>query len=82
MNEIYFVTGNVEKINDFVEMTKLKLKQIKLDIDEIQCVDVSTVVEKKLIHAYEIIKKPVMVEDTGLYFRSSQKDRQRGYSSD
>ena len=42
----------------------------KLDLDEIQSLDLRTVVEHKVRQAYELVKKPVLVEDTSLQFEA------------
>lgn len=39
-----------------------------MDLDEIQAIDVKKVVEHKTKQAFKIIKRPVITEDTGLYF--------------
>jgi len=40
----------------------------KIDMDEIQSLDLDEVVEHKVRQAYEIAKKPILVEDTALEF--------------
>lgn len=64
---MYFVTSNKNKLREFEEILGIKLEQIELDLDEIQEVDVERVVEHKAREAYKKTKKPVIVEDTGLY---------------
>jgi non-canonical purine NTP pyrophosphatase (RdgB/HAM1 family) len=68
--EIYFVTGNKDKIREAEQVLERQVNSIKLDIPEIQALHVKDVVEDKARKAYEQVKKPVMVEDTGLYFTS------------
>lgn len=46
----------------------IKLNHSDLDIDEIQSVEVEEVARHKAKQAYELLKEPVIVEDTGLYF--------------
>ena len=65
---IYFVTGNKSKLREIESILELKLEHIDLDLDEIQAVEVKKVVEHKTRQAFKKIKKPVLTEDTGLYF--------------
>lgn len=66
--ELYFVTSNKNKLRECEQILGTKLKQIKIDCEEIQVVDVAKVVEHKTREAYRRIKKPIITEDTGLYF--------------
>jgi len=68
--EIYFVTINKNKHREFEQILGMRLKRIRLDLDEIQSIEVEKVVEHKTKQAFEKIKKPVIVEDTGLYFKA------------
>jgi len=67
--EIYFATSNPYKFEEAVAILGFPLKQAKLDICEIQSIDVKMVAEDKVKKAYEILKKPVITEDTGLYIK-------------
>lgn len=63
-----FVTGNHQKLKEFEEILGFKLNHSDLDLDEIQSAEVEEVARHKAKQAYEILKQPVIVEDTGLYF--------------
>lgn len=63
-----FVTGNQNKLKEFESILGIKLNHTDLDLDEIQSVDVEEVAVHKAKQAYELLKEPVIVEDTGLYF--------------
>jgi non-canonical purine NTP pyrophosphatase (RdgB/HAM1 family) len=63
-----FVTGNHQKLKEFEEILEVKLDYLDLDLEEIQSIEVKEVAEHKARQAYEILKEPVIVEDTGLYF--------------
>lgn len=63
-----FVTGNHQKLKEFEEILGIKLNHSDLDLDEIQSIEVEEVAEHKARQAYELLKEPVIVEDTGLYF--------------
>jgi non-canonical purine NTP pyrophosphatase (RdgB/HAM1 family) len=68
--ELYFVTGNKNKLQEFEEILEIKLKSVKMEFDEIQAIEVKKVVEHKTRQAYEKIGRPVITEDTGLYFEA------------
>lgn len=68
INKYYFVTSNENKLKEAREILGINIESINLDISEIQAINVKDVVVEKAISAYEKIKKPVIVEDTGLYF--------------
>lgn len=70
MKEIVFITGNENKLREAKQILNTDIVSEKLDLREIQDVDLENVVEEKLKHGYEILKKPVMVEDTGLFFNA------------
>jgi len=40
----------------------------KIDLEEIQSLDLREIVEHKVRQAYDVVKKPVLVEDTSLRF--------------
>ena len=65
--KINFVTSNQYKFKEFTEISGLDLARVNLDLEEIQAVDVGKVAEHKARQAFAIIKKPVIVADTGLY---------------
>lgn len=67
---IYFVTGNKNKVREFEEILGFKLKNVVLNLDEIQTIEVEKIVEHKTREAFNKIKKPVITEDTGLYFEA------------
>lgn len=65
MKEIIFVTGNDNKFKEIVsEFPEFNLKREKIDLDEIQSLDIVEVNKYKLKQAYEKLKCPVMVDDT------------------
>jgi non-canonical purine NTP pyrophosphatase (RdgB/HAM1 family) len=66
--EIYFVTGNKNKADYLSRHLGITVKHIKLDLDEIQSLDLNKIVEHKARQAFQKIKKPVIVEDVSLEF--------------
>lgn len=62
------VTGNKNKVKEFEYILGFKIENIDLELEEIQSIDVEEVARHKARNAYNILKKPVITEDTGLYF--------------
>ncbi len=65
-----FITSNQNKLREFEQILNKKIEQKNIDLPEIQAIDVKKVVEDKILRAYKITKKPVIVEDTGFYIKS------------
>ena len=65
-----FITGNQNKVDYLSETIGMVLPHRKIDLDEIQSPDPIIVVEHKVRQAYDIIRKPVLVEDTLLGFNA------------
>jgi non-canonical purine NTP pyrophosphatase (RdgB/HAM1 family) len=63
-----FVTGNIKKAEYLEKLLGLKIKNQKLDLYEIQSLDVNKIVENKVKQAFDLIKSPVLVEDVSLEF--------------
>jgi non-canonical purine NTP pyrophosphatase (RdgB/HAM1 family) len=71
MMPFIFVTGSANKVTEAERVLQVKLEHCQLDLPEIQAVDIEDVVSYKAKYAYKILdKKPVMIEDTGLYFEA------------
>lgn len=67
-SDLTFITGNQHKADFLAQHLGLPVAHHKLDLDEIQSLDPHVVVEHKVREAYEILRKPVLVEDAGLIF--------------
>lgn len=65
-----FISGNQNKIEYLSKTLGFTLDHQKIDLDEIQSSDPKVVIEHKVRQAYELIKKPVLVEDTSLSFNA------------
>ena len=63
MANITFITGNQNKTDYLLKYLGRPVDHIKLDLDEIQSLDLKEKVEHKVRQAYGKIKKPVIVED-------------------
>jgi len=67
MERFTFVTHSQQKLADAERFLGMKLLHYNLDLPEIQSVDVEEVAAHKVKTAHEALKRPVLVEDTGLY---------------
>ncbi len=68
MTDPVFVTGNMDKVRWVEKFLGRKLEHHKLDLDEIQDLDPARVLEHKAREAFRILQKPVLVEDTCMWF--------------
>lgn len=68
--KIYFITGNVGKAKYLSRFLGMKIFHKKIDLDEIQSLNLQEIVQKKVREAYRIIQAPVLVEDVSLEFAS------------
>ena len=67
MNVVY-VTGNDHKAKYFAKMVGIDIPHKKVDVDEIQSLDMQEIIAKKAKQAYQILQMPVIIEDTFLTF--------------
>jgi non-canonical purine NTP pyrophosphatase (RdgB/HAM1 family) len=70
MKEITYITGNQKKAEYLAELLDFPILHQKIDLDEIQSLDLKKIVKHKVRQAYDIINHPVVVEDTGLEFKA------------
>ncbi len=68
--KITFVTGNEFKAKETGEILQLDLEISKIDLTEIQELDLEKVALHKLNQAYEILKKPVLIDDVSFEIES------------
>jgi inosine triphosphate pyrophosphatase len=68
MKDLVFITGNQHKADHLARWLGIPVKHHKLDLDEIQSLDLKEVVEHKVSQAYGLMKCPVLVEDVSLEF--------------
>lgn len=68
MQKLTFITGNAGKAKYLSDYFHLPVDHVRLDLNEIQSLDLKEVVEDKARRAYEEIKTPVLVEDVSLSF--------------
>jgi len=65
-----FITGNQNKANYLAKWLNIELSHQKVDLDEIQSTSLDEIVTHKVRQAYDLIKKPVLVEDVSLGFNA------------
>jgi len=74
MNHIYYVTGNSNKFETVARYLERCAPEIQLipapgyDLREIQTIDQRVVAIDKARQAWELVKKPILVDDDGIYF--------------
>lgn len=68
MNKIIFATTNESKLAEAREILQIEVEGLELKVDEIQTLNPIECVEKKAEAAYKLTKKPLIVEDTNLFF--------------
>jgi len=73
MEKITFITGNQSKADYLAKYLGFSVDHKKIDLDEIQSLDLKKIVEHKVRQAYDLIKKPVIVEDVSLEFAALGK---------
>ncbi len=68
---LYFATSNTKKLSEARAILPkgIAIKHTMIDIEEIQSLDVVKVAADKAARAYAKLRKPVAVEDTGLYLK-------------
>jgi len=67
---MYFATTNKNKLAEVEQILGETVKGIKLELDEIQTLDPEECVRKKAVTAYHVFGKPILVEDTSLFFEA------------
>jgi len=68
MTDMTFITGNQDKADYLAKLLGITIKHQKIELDEIQSLDLHAIVEHKVKQAYAIIQKSVLVEDVSLEF--------------
>jgi len=68
MDKITFITGNVAKAEYLAKTINMPIAHQKVELDEIQSLDLEKIAEHKAKQAYDILKTPVLVDDASLRF--------------
>jgi len=71
ISKLVFISGNQGKISELSSiLAPIAVVNDDIDLPEIQTTDVEEVVKEKVMTAWNIVKAPLFVEDTGLYITS------------
>ena len=73
---LYFVTSNIskfEEVKKIFTIYQIPLKRINIDLPEIKSLHPEEVIIDKAKKAYQILKKPLIVDDTGIFFSNYYK---------
>jgi len=73
MKDITFVTGNDKKLIEMERVLGMSLRSQKIDLPEIQSLDLEEVTAAKAQGAFAAVGTPVIVEDTALVFHALGK---------
>ncbi len=68
LKDFVFITGNQHKADFLQKWIGMPVAHHKLDLDELQSLDLRVVAEHKARQAYDILNRPVLVEDASLTF--------------
>jgi non-canonical purine NTP pyrophosphatase (RdgB/HAM1 family) len=66
---LVFVTSNDHKAGEAAQVLGMDVERVKLNLDEIQSLDLRAIVEHKVRQAYAKLKRPVIAEDVSLAIR-------------
>lgn len=64
MSKITFITGNEHKARFLVKLLGMEIDHTRLALDEIQSTSPEEVIEHKVRQAFNLLQRPVLVEDT------------------
>lgn len=73
MSRLTFITGNENKARQLMAWLDFPLLHKKIDLAEIQTLDLEELVRHKALEAYSKIKQPALVDDTALSFHALGK---------
>ncbi len=71
--KITFITGNPGKAEQLSKYLGIDISNTKIDLEEIQSLDLSEIIKHKVSEAYKIVNGPVIVDDVSLSIRSLGK---------
>lgn len=70
MKKLLVATGNEGKVIELSEMLDIPLEFANVEIDEVQSMDLEYVARRKVEEAFRLLKKPVIVDDVGVYIEA------------
>ena len=65
--DVYFVTGNENKVREAEQILGMKLNHRAIELDELQEMDADKISEHKVRQAWSVIKAPLFVSDMSLH---------------
>lgn len=68
MRNVTFITGNQNKADYFSRQMGVDIPHVKVELEELQSLDLHEIVGHKLRQAYQVVNGPVLVEDVSLEF--------------
>ncbi len=68
MRDVVFITGNQKKADYLAKFLGHPVEHVKVELTEVQSLDIKEVTKHKLHEAYAKVGKPVLVEDVALEF--------------
>lgn len=72
MTTVYFLSSNPNKIKEvksILSSDSIRVESASIKINEIQSEDMQVIVKDKVIKAYQMIARPIIVEQTGLLIK-------------
>lgn len=70
MKTVTFITGNQSKADYLAKYLGVEVAHQKIDLDELQSLELQEIVEHKVKQAYDIVKAPVLVEDVSFEYKA------------
>jgi len=73
LSELFFATSNENKFQEAERILSnlgVKINLFKTTLEEIQSNDLNDIAKKKVINAFKLVQKPVIIEDDGLFIDS------------
>ena len=73
LSELFFASSNEHKFQEAERILAnlgVKINLFKTTLEEIQSNNLNDIAEKKAINAYDLIQKPVIIEDDGLFINT------------
>ena len=73
LSELFFASSNEHKFQEAERILAnlgMQINLFKTTLEEIQSNNLNDIAEKKAIYAYDLIQKPVIIEDDGLFINS------------
>ena len=73
LSELFFASSNEHKFQETERILAnlgMQINLFKTTLEEIQSNNLNDIAEKKAINAYDLIQKPVIIEDDGLFINT------------